>query len=219
MSISVCKIAVNKTQFDVLSGQMFMYVPKESSESWVLRKLAAAAAGCQQTEQLHTGEDVRDIRLPELPHPAQQAGDPGAAAGRAAGAACLVFHCAALLYSGWSTAATTRPGLGWTAPGPARTSSSSRRRARGVGQTARWTKEPLPTNEIFFCMQVAALQAELVRREPELQLEDVLNCHVGVAHTRWATHGVPNQVKPTLTFGLQMNFGSRARSEQYISVR
>ena len=68
-------------------------------------------------------------------------------------------------------------------------------------------------------MQVAALQEELARREPELQLEDVLNCHVGVAHTRWATHGVPNQVKPIPTFGLQMNFGLRQRSEQYIFVR
>ena len=51
---------------------------------------------------------MRDIRLPELPHPAEQAGDPGAAAGRPAGAACRVaLRCTALQrleYRGYDSA-------------------------------------------------------------------------------------------------------------------
>merc|ERR1712050_462040 len=38
--------------------------------------------------------------------------------------------------------------------------------------------------------KVKLLEDEIYRREQDLAFDDTLNCHIGIAHTRWATHGV-----------------------------
>lgn len=42
--------------------------------------------------------------------------------------------------------------------------------------------------------KVKALEEEIHSRINELDFEGTTDCHVGIAHTRWATHGVPSEV-------------------------
>jgi len=42
--------------------------------------------------------------------------------------------------------------------------------------------------------KVKALEDEVAALESVLELNTIHNTHIGISHTRWATHGVPNEV-------------------------